>query len=59
MIEVVSKNNIDDVLPLIRTYQEFYNVAEILDSENKKFSLNLANQTLMDASLFIDITAQL
>ena len=47
------------MLPLIRAYQEFYNVAEILDSENKKFSLNLANQTLLDASLFIDIAAQL
>ena len=37
MIEIVSKNNIDEVLPLIRAYQEFYNVAEISDSKNKEF----------------------
>ncbi|MCU7834228.1 MAG: hypothetical protein KZQ83_03155 [gamma proteobacterium symbiont of Taylorina sp.] len=37
MIEVVSKNNIDEVLPLISAYQEFYNVAEISDSKNKEF----------------------
>mgnify|MGYP006116307201 CR=1 FL=1 len=37
MIEVVSKNNIDEVLPLIRAYQEFYNVAEISDFKNKEF----------------------
>jgi len=37
MIEVVSKNNIDEVLPLIRAYQEFYNVAEVSDSKNKEF----------------------
>jgi ribosomal protein S18 acetylase RimI-like enzyme len=37
VIEVVSKNNIDEALPLIRAYQEFYNVAEISDSKNKKF----------------------
>ena len=37
MIEVVSKSNIDEVLPLIRAYQEFYNVAKISDSKNKTF----------------------
>lgn len=37
MIEVVTKNNIDEALPLIRAYQEFYNVAEISDSKNKEF----------------------
>lgn len=37
MIEVVSTNNIDEVLPLIRAYQEFYNVTEISDSKNKNF----------------------
>ena len=37
MIEVVSKNNIDEVLPLIRKYQEFYKVAEISDTKNKEF----------------------
>ena len=37
MIEVVSRNNLDEVLPLIRNYQEFYKVANISDSKNKEF----------------------
>ena len=37
MIDFVSKKNIDEVLPLIRAYQEFYNVAEISDARNKEF----------------------
>ena len=37
MIEAVSKNNIDEVLPLIRAYQEFYKVAEISDEKNAVF----------------------
>ncbi len=37
MIEIVSKTNIAEVLPLIRAYQEFYKVANISDSKNKEF----------------------
>jgi len=37
MIEFVSNKNIDEVLPLIRKYQEFYKVADISDSKNKEF----------------------
>ncbi|PCJ23491.1 MAG: GNAT family N-acetyltransferase [SAR86 cluster bacterium] len=37
MIEAVSAHNLDEVLPLIRAYQEFYKVAEISDSANKEF----------------------
>ena len=37
MIETVSKNNLDEVLPLIRAYQEFYKVSEISDERNSKF----------------------
>lgn len=37
MIEAVSEKNIDDVLPLIRQYQEFYKVANISDSKNRDF----------------------
>src|SRR5690606_6229737 len=37
MIEVVSKNNLADILPLIRAYQEFYKVAEISDDRNSEF----------------------
>jgi len=37
MIEPVSKNNLKEVLPLIREYQEFYNVAQISDERNEDF----------------------
>lgn len=37
MIESVSECNLDDVLPLIRQYQEFYNIEEISDLKNKTF----------------------
>lgn len=37
MIEVVSRKNLAEVLPLIRAYQEFYKVAEISDDRNAEF----------------------
>jgi len=37
VIEVVSKENLEEVLPLIRQYQEFYQVAGISDSRNRDF----------------------
>lgn len=37
MIEEVSEKNIEEVLPLIRAYQEFYKVADISDLKNKEF----------------------
>jgi len=37
MIEVVSKGNLYEVLPLIRAYQEFYKVSEISDDRNAEF----------------------
>ena len=37
MIEVVSKNNLDELLPLFMAYQEFYKAADICDVKNKKF----------------------
>ena len=37
MIEAVDKSNLDDVLPLIRGYQEFYHVENICDEHNRKF----------------------
>lgn len=37
MIEPVSEKNIDEVLPLIRAYLEFYKVADISDVRNRKF----------------------
>jgi GNAT superfamily N-acetyltransferase len=37
MIEVVSNKNLDEILPLIRQYQDFYKVTDISDSRNKEF----------------------
>lgn len=37
MIEVVSEQNFEEVLPLIRQYQEFYKVADICDDRNREF----------------------
>ncbi len=37
MIEQISKNNLEEVLPLIREYQEFYQVKNIDDSRNQAF----------------------
>lgn len=37
MIEIVSKRNLAEVIPLIRAYQEFYKVAEISDDRNAEF----------------------
>ena len=37
MIEAVSEKNLDEVLPLVRAYMEFYHVADIDDARNKTF----------------------
>ena len=37
MIEIVTNNNLDEVLPLIKAYQEFYEVADINENKNKTF----------------------
>ena len=37
MIEAVSNSNLEEVLPLIRKYQEFYNIADISDERNRAF----------------------
>jgi GNAT superfamily N-acetyltransferase len=37
MIEPVSEHNLEEVLPLIRLYQEFYNIADIDDKRNRSF----------------------
>ncbi|CAH0993059.1 hypothetical protein SIN8267_03198 [Sinobacterium norvegicum] len=37
MIEVVNANNIEQVLPLVRAYQQFYQVADICDDNNRAF----------------------
>jgi len=37
VIEPVSENNLEDVLPLIRLYQEFYKIADIDDEKNRRF----------------------
>ena len=37
MIEQVSASNLEEVLPLIRDYMEFYNVSDISDARNRDF----------------------
>ncbi len=37
MIEAVSDRTIEEVLPLIRKYQEFYKVADISEQKNRAF----------------------
>ncbi|RZU44958.1 ribosomal protein S18 acetylase RimI-like enzyme [Fluviicoccus keumensis] len=37
MIEAVNAQNLDEVLPLIRQYQEFYQVTNISDEHNRSF----------------------
>ena len=37
MIEPVSKLNLNEVIPLIRKYQEFYKIADICDFRNTEF----------------------
>lgn len=37
MIEFVNEGNLNEVLPLIRAYQEFYEVPDIDDAENESF----------------------
>ncbi len=37
MIEAVNNENLNEVLPLIRAYQEFYNVEKISDVHNAEF----------------------
>ncbi len=37
MIEIVSSNNLDEILPLIKSYQEFYNAVPISLAHNNIF----------------------
>jgi len=37
MIEPVSKNNLEEILPLIRLYQEFYKMTNISEDKNRNF----------------------
>lgn len=37
MIEPVASNNLDEILPLIKSYQEFYKAVPISDATNKQF----------------------
>ncbi|MFK5950038.1 MAG: GNAT family N-acetyltransferase [Methylococcales bacterium] len=45
MIEAITAQNLDEVLPLIRQYQIFYKVAEIDDQNNKRFFSQFDEET--------------
>lgn len=44
VIEAVSPENLHEVLPLIRQYQEFYKVADISDERNREFFSRFGEQ---------------
>jgi len=52
MIESVSENNIEEVLPLIRLYQEFYETPDINDAKNRDF-FSQFNEKNEDGCLFL------
>jgi len=37
MIEPIDNNNLNEILPLMKKYQEFYSVNNIDDESNRKF----------------------
>lgn len=43
MIEEITNENIDEVLPLIRMYQEFYGAPYISDEQNREFFSQFIN----------------
>lgn len=43
MIEPINQKNLNEVLPLIRKYQEFYEVKNIDDENNKEFFSQFGN----------------
>lgn len=45
MIEKVTNNNFNDVLPLISEYQEFYGVKNIDEEKNKKYFFSIFNKS--------------
>ncbi|MEX0902328.1 MAG: GNAT family N-acetyltransferase [Pseudohongiellaceae bacterium] len=52
MIEAVSDKNLEEVLPLIRKYQEFYEIPDIDDARNKAFFAQF-NERGNDGCLFL------
>ena len=52
MVESVSKNTLEEALPLIRAYQEFYKINAISDSKNKTF-FERFNETSSEGCQFI------
>lgn len=45
MIEAITVENLDEVLPLIREYQCFYQVTDIDDARNKQFFSQFSEQS--------------
>jgi len=52
VIESVSENNLEEVLPLIRLYQEFYEIADINDERNRRF-FSRFNENENEGCLFL------
>jgi len=45
VIETVSANSLDDILPLIRQYQAFYGVEDSCDERNRRFFSRFGNDS--------------
>jgi ribosomal protein S18 acetylase RimI-like enzyme len=45
MIESINAHNLDEIIPLIRKYQEFYKIENINDNKNKKFFLQFGESS--------------
>ena len=54
MIEIVSSNNLDEILPLIKSYQEFYNAVPTSSAHNKHFFHNLIKKAQRVVSSYIE-----
>lgn len=52
MIEAVSEKNLEEVLPLMRQYQEFYEISDINDDRNREF-FSQFNENGNDGCLFL------
>jgi hypothetical protein len=54
IIEIVSSKNIDEILPLIKSYQEFYNAVPTSYAHNKHFFHNLIKKAQWVVSSYIE-----
>lgn len=57
-IETISNTNLNEVLPLIRKYQEFYKIESINDEKNRLFFSQFGKDSNSDVCSGIEKTAK-